>query len=368
MVAHRQATGALEPITEEQLRESGFRLVKGEEQDPDRTMPGGSFVLDVPDLADVTLWGRDSQVLWVRGEPFLIVGPTGIGKTTLAGNLVLSMIGLRGDDPELLGLPVRRIEGKVLYIAADRPQQARRAFRRMATDEDREILDARLSVWPGPLLFDLSREPDRLLPFVEERGAEAVFIDSYKDVAADIAKPEGGYGLNRAVQLLVAAGIEVCGLHHQRKASGDNRRPNTIDDVYGSVWVVAGAGSVTCLWGKPGDMVVDMSHLKMPAEEVGPFTVAVNHQRGVLGVADGTGPLAILRASPQGVTAEAFSGVLFGTDEPDPNQVRKARRKLQAMVDRGEAHRRNGGTDDRGRRRPDTFYAVVEDHGPGVVG
>lgn len=127
--------------------------------EPDRTMTGGSFALDVPDLVDVTLWGRDSQVLWIRGEPFLIVGPTGACKTTLAWNLVMSLVGLRA--PELLGLPVRPIEGRVLYIAADRPDQARRALRRMVTEEDRATLDERLSVWRGPLLFDVTRDPDQ---------------------------------------------------------------------------------------------------------------------------------------------------------------------------------------------------------------
>lgn len=326
----------------------------------DRTMPGGTFALDVPDLADATLWGRDSQVLWVRGEPLLIVGPTGIGKTTLAWNLVLSLIGLRA--PELLGLPVRPIEGRVLYIAADRPDQARRALRRMVTEEDRATLDERLSVWYGPLLFDVSRDSDQLAPFVKGRGAEVVFIDSLKDIATDLAKDEGGSRLNRAVQLVVASGIQLAGLHHHRKASGDNKRPNTLDDVYGSVWIVAGAGSVTCLWGKPGDTTIDFSQLKMPAEEVGPFTVTVDHASGIIGVADGTGPLSILRSSPKGLTADGLARALYSTDTPTKSQRERARRKLEALVAAGRAYRRDGSG--RGAEHtPTTYFDLAEDGG-----
>ena len=39
-------------------------------------------------------------------------------------------------------------------------------------------------------------------------------------------------------------GINVEALAHTRKATGTNTHPNTIDDVYGSTWITAGAGSM----------------------------------------------------------------------------------------------------------------------------
>jgi len=44
------------------------------------------------------------QVAWSQGEPFFLVGPPGVGKTTLAQRLALARAGIRDDD--LLGLPV----------------------------------------------------------------------------------------------------------------------------------------------------------------------------------------------------------------------------------------------------------------------
>ena len=69
-------------------------------------------------------------------------------------------------------------------------------------------------------------------------------------------------------------------MHHGRKANADNKKPNTLDDVYGSAWLTAGMGSVICLWGKPGDSLVELTHLKQPAEAVGPMMVLHDHATG----------------------------------------------------------------------------------------
>src|SRR4051812_4917368 len=89
-----------------------------------RFRDGASFVLDAPEFVP-PIWGDDhGDVLWARGEPLLIVGPPGVGKTTLAQQLVLGRCGIRPAVDPLLGLPVKPGAEKTVYIAADRPQQA----------------------------------------------------------------------------------------------------------------------------------------------------------------------------------------------------------------------------------------------------
>ena len=63
---------------------------------------------------------------------------------------------------------------------------------------------------------------------------------------------------------LVASEIEVVVSHHQRKATGYNKKPTTLADVYGSTWLTAGAGSVVLLWGEAGDPIVELTHLGSP--------------------------------------------------------------------------------------------------------
>src|SRR4051812_37882823 len=68
-----------------------------------RLEPGGDFILDAPDTVPA-LWGTDDDVLWARGEALMLVGGPGVGKTTIAGQLVRGRLGLADD---LLGYPVR---------------------------------------------------------------------------------------------------------------------------------------------------------------------------------------------------------------------------------------------------------------------
>jgi len=293
---------------------------------------GAAFILDAPQTLPL-LWGRHLEALWVEGETLLIVGPQGVGKSTLLQQLALARIGIRDG---LLRFPVARDARGVLYIAADRPSQIRRSFARMVSEDDREALRGLLHVWQGPLPFNLSTEPDRFAPFVEEFGAGTVFIDSIKDVALDLSKDESGSRVNAALQETLACEVEVVAAHHQRKAQANNKKPTTLADVYGSTWITAGAGSVVLVWGDAGDSVVEFSHLKQPAEEVGPLLLVHDHGTGTTDVQPEFDVRVVLR-NRGGVTVRAFAETLFSTDDPDRNQIEKARRRLEALVRADEA-------------------------------
>ena len=53
-----------------------------------RIKPGGGAILDVP-LNDDPFWGLDTEIIAMKGEPFMIYGPGGVGKSTLAQQLML---------------------------------------------------------------------------------------------------------------------------------------------------------------------------------------------------------------------------------------------------------------------------------------
>jgi hypothetical protein len=81
-----------------------------------RYSDGGAFILEAPAHPTV-VWGDDDHVLWVQGEPFLLVAPQGVGKTTIAAQLTFARVGLL---PDVLGLPVVDTGGHLLYLACDR--------------------------------------------------------------------------------------------------------------------------------------------------------------------------------------------------------------------------------------------------------
>jgi AAA domain len=319
-----------------------------------RMLHGGRFILDQPQHVPA-VWGDAHQVAWSTGEPLLIVGPDGVGKTTLAGQLILGRLGLR---KTLLGMPVTPGDRNVLALLCDRPLQAGRSLRRMVQEDDRELLDERLVIWKGPPPADCAGYPDTLLRMAEAADADTVLVDSVKDIALGLVDDDVGAALNSAHQRLVADGVQYAGLHHPKKHGAGGGKPKALEDVYGSRWLTAGCGSVILLWGAAGDLVVEFSHLKQPDEPVGPLKVQHDHRTGTSSVVEKADLVHLAAISPSGITARDAAVALFDTLSPDRNQVEKARRALDGLTARGlllcRPGSRGGGAD-----RDQTHYLAA---------
>ncbi len=303
------------------------------------------------------LWGSGDRVLWARGEAVMVVGPAGVGKTTLAQQVVIARLGITS---AVLGLPVVPTSSRLLYLACDRPPQIARSFARMVRPVDRELLDDRLVIWKGPPPRDFARHPETLLQMAQAAQADTVVVDSLKDVALKLTDDEVGAGYNAARQRALVAGVEVLELHHQTKrGAGGLGKPNTLADVYGSVWITAGAGSVLLVWGAAGDSVVEVSHLKQPAEDVGPLQVVHDHLAGHTRVYRDADPLSLLAATP-GLTAASLATCLYVPDrsrQPERNEVEKARRLLDGLVKKGLARRQDPALGGAGGSQAATYWA-----------
>jgi replicative DNA helicase len=286
------------------------------------------------------LWGRGPAVVWAENEPVMLYGPDGVGKTSIAQQLVLHQLGVRLDP--LLGLPVTRTERRILYLALDRPAQAQRSIARMIDDEQREQLRGRLLIWRGPLPFSVLTQPAALLEFAQQHDVGTVIVDSLKDYAVDLVKDETGTRVNLSFQHVVANGIQLGVCHHPRKdPAGTPTRPKTLEDVYGSRWITAGMGSIVLVWGKAGDLVVDVSHLKQPAEAFGPVKALHDHVHGRTTPYTTTTIEEQLERSSTGITVADAARTLFTTDAPDDKERERARRTLERLVKDNVAERRD---------------------------
>lgn len=298
---------------------------------------GASFVLEAPEHVPA-VWGSGDQVAWAAGEPLILAGPPGVGKSTLGQQLTLARCGVL-DDLSVLGMTVAPDpDRRTMYLAADRPRQIARSLRRMVTGSDRHRLEQALLVWPGPLPFSVVKEPAQLAAWLSFHRVGTVVIDSLKDIAMPLSADDVRSAVNLAFQYVIAQDIEVLALHHQRKPTGENKKPTTLADLYGSAWIGAGAGSVLLLWGQPGDPIVELTHLKQPALEVGPLAVVHDHLTGQSRVHEPVELRQLVEeATNGGITAADAARRLFATTDPDRNQVERARRRLGDLVTRGAA-------------------------------
>ncbi|UGT63947.1 AAA family ATPase [Nocardia asteroides] len=296
---------------------------------------GADFILRAPSIPPAW-WGDGAVVLAARGEATMLCGTSGLGKTTLEGQLVHASLGLAG---AVLGQPVVECR-RVLVLAMDRPQQIARAFGRIFTAADESVLSERLVLRPGPPAVDIAKNPDELLAICEAAGLQAgdrLFVDSLKDAAVGLSEDVVGSGYNRARQMVLNAGIDVFELHHMVKRAGDGSGPpKTLADVYGSTWLTSGAGSVFVLTGDAGDTFVTMTHLKTPMEPFGPLTIVHDHRTGVTSADPKTDVLELVAAAgSDGITAKACAAAMFGKTEPDRNEIDRARRKLAGLTKKG---------------------------------
>lgn len=333
-------TDWLEDHQPEELEQLAHQTVEEPEPAEFRVSPG-DLIFSIP-LEVESIWGKGPESLWAYGEPLMIYGPTGIGKTTLAGRLLLSLIGV--DPSELLGYPINAIPaGKtVLYIAADRPRQAMRSLRRMTPREAASVLAERLRIEHHRQIWASEKDPEMIYRAAVQTNAAIVFIDSSKDLAGGPLKEEGpAKALMDSVQICVANDIDVAMLHHPRKSiqEGNNQRELDLDDVYGSAWLTAGQGSVLLVDGKPGSGEFRFTQLKAPATFIDPLEVTVEYETGVLHKNTIRDIETWLKGYGMPVTVKQAVCHQYGMTEDDVDyespQYRKMAKRLKELVAQG---------------------------------
>lgn len=304
----------------------------------DEVLDGETFIFK--EIIEVeAFWRSGEVVLWPKDEGLMIAGPQGVGKTTIQQNLLLRRVGI--GDGRYLGHEVvvdEDEESVYLYLAMDRPAQARRSIRRMVADNpvDRRIVARRLRFWSGPLPINVLGRPEALLEWATAycgRTPAAIFCDSYKDLAVGLSKDEVGAAINLAVQAVIAAGCQWVGAHHHRKRSGENRTaPQTLDDVYGSTWLTSGLGSVLMVWGEPGHVAVDLHQLKEPSEKLLTRHLVHDPVTGWLAIDEDeqNEPLDVIgRRGELGITVRELAAELFnGGGRNEQHQARQLLARL----------------------------------------
>lgn len=105
--------------------------------------------------------------------------------------------------------------------------------------------------------------------------------------------------------------------------------------------------------GNPGDPVVHMHHVKQPVGELGPWSLLHDQESGAVTI-HGQVDIEAVAARIGGITVKGAARLLFEVDNPDRNQIEKARRKLTALVRNGRLY-----ATEPGKPSPTTYVAAT---------
>lgn len=182
----------------------------------------------------------------------LLTGPAGTGKTQFSLRVAISLA--LGRD--FLGMEITRPH-RVLFWSLEMGHSDLKYFVstmvQNLTDEDLLVLEKNLILAPVGEAFylDNAKGQEAFKNIISSiPNLDTVFIDSMGSCTSGALSDETSVKalMDFNDNLRNSMGIATWYIHHNRKAQGENKKPNKLSDVYGNVYIVNRATSVYCLW------------------------------------------------------------------------------------------------------------------------
>lgn len=196
----------------------------------------------------------------------LLTGASGVGKTQFSMDAMARLA--LGQD--ILGRTVSRPR-KVGFFSLEMGLEDYKYFAeqqaRAYSPEELEILEENFKTLPygEPLYLGSENEASRIREVIEREGLEVITFDSLGSTTEEAVSEEKTAKklMDWNDRLRKELGVATWYIHHHRKATSDNRKPNKLSDVYGSHYFTARATSVLALWDTSSANTLEVLPLKI---------------------------------------------------------------------------------------------------------
>jgi DNA replication protein DnaC len=193
-------------------------------------------------------------------------GKPGVGKTQLT---VQTMIKLALGKP-MLGWDITAPR-KTLFFSMEMGVAEIKLFLaemdKNYSDDERALLQENFKIIPigQSIYFDDSADKKKIMQVIEAIKPEVIGFDSLSKTTAASLTDEVAVKkiMDFADELRMDFDCSVLLVHHDRKAQVGNKKPNNLEDMYGSFYIGATATTVVNLWGNDKTYEIELSYLKV---------------------------------------------------------------------------------------------------------
>lgn len=214
----------------------------------------------------------DTRLEWIipgllhRRGLLILSGPPQVGKSQLSFRFAEKMA--KGEDFLNWKIPQ---SARTMYVSMEMPhEEMHHMITTTMTVENHELLRDNVLIMPIGSSVHLSSKmaQHELNKVIEEFQPDGIIFDSFgKGVGDEITSDKIVLETLDYVDRTIRGeyGSFAWFIHHPRKAQVGNKKPRTLDDLYGSMFIGAGVSTGIGLW--PGQGHIEVDCLKLRLEE-----------------------------------------------------------------------------------------------------
>lgn len=182
----------------------------------------------------------------------LITGPSGVGKT----QFILSLIQHVCLNRKFLDFNIPDKRFKVGFFSLEMGIEELQHFVRIQSKQwnsaEQQTLQERLGFYPlgEPLYLNRKEEREFIENMIVKEELDGIVIDSLGSMTEESLSGEADIKtlLDWTDRIRQTLGIFTIYIHHHRKATSDNKKPNKLADVYGNQYIPARSTSTIGMW------------------------------------------------------------------------------------------------------------------------